>query len=754
MAITQRLNLIIGASAGQAEAAFGKLRGGFLGLGQSARSSGQQMGLVNQQMRALGTTMKYMFAGGAVYGTINMVRNLSQFQQQLGLIAAIGGSAGFKSLQAGPGLDRFSNQLLGAATDTIQSYQSMNDAAINFLSTVQAGKGVPESSIVPSLEAISKAATLSQTPVEDVTKAVTTMNVAFGRVNSTRNIQDFAAKWYTLISQAPGGVSAAPQLINQMGSLASASRLAHVAPGQMMALLLDTLRFGIPPSQAGQGLAYLLRSVATPEAGGTVKSAKQIFASLGITNDFVQQQGGLAAIYKIFQTAKTAGVRGNLRRASRTALANIGDPNFDPNNIADLGLSGQGINILAGVFRRQHALRTAIALYSLWSSGTMQEDLKKLGDSQQAYQKQLSDFKDAWNRFAAQSPLAKAGIALQGIQLQVSKGLNPILNLFTGALPWMQKQMLRHPGVTQDISTATFALMAGLGLNKILGSPLGRIPGMRRIRILRSLLGATSGAAQLGLQAKTMEDLLKGEAGRGLQDGSPERPFYVVVLGSLSAPPGAGGGGDNGPGGFKFPAIIGRVARSRWAKVGVGITGAAVLGDQLMNEIMAQQHGMWNAAQVNRVLGAGSKHQFFKGGQLMWDAMGHAFLISPQTHGQFRKLNQQEFQTVHRQLLGQGWQQSQESVAKRLHMNMTNLQRLERQAFGKDFEKTLTSGNDKLLAQIQDQGLGGLTLDLTIMQDGKKVSKSRVHLDPSQFSGGKTPGSRGRKKVMKVTPHA
>src|SRR5207344_281799 len=113
------------------------------------------------------------------------------------------------------------------------------------------------SDIIPSVIAIGRAAQLSQTPIEDMTKALTTMNVEFKRPVNTKNIEDFAAKWYELISQAPGGQAAAPQLVGQMGQLASQAVFAHVGPGQMMALLLSTLRFGIGPQQAGSGLGYL-----------------------------------------------------------------------------------------------------------------------------------------------------------------------------------------------------------------------------------------------------------------------------------------------------------------------------------------------------------------------------------------------------------------------------------------------------------------------------------------------------------------
>jgi TP901 family phage tail tape measure protein len=740
--ISQRLALFFTANAGQAQATLGRLGGSFLTMGQNASRAGQQTSVVNSQMRALGTTFKYMVAGATIYGAMNMVRQLSQFQQQLGLISAIGSSAGFNL--TGRNLGDLKNQLYGASTELIQPLGDVSDAVVNYLSTVQAGQGVGRNQIIPSILTIGKAARLSQTPIEDMTKALTTLNVEFGRPVNTRNIGDLAARWYQLISMVPGGISAAPQLVGQMANIGAGARLANVNPGQMLALTSGVLRFGVPPSQAGQGLGYLLRSLAAPESPGTVKSAREMFASLGISNNFVRQQGGYAALIKIFEATKRAGVGGNFQRAAQIARAT--GETADPNQISDLPISGAGVNVLATVFRRQHALRTAVALYSMWQSGRLGKDLELLNDSQSAYEQQQKKFAEAWRRFSDQAGLAKAATALQNIQMQIASSFAPILNVATKPVTWLQGLMQHHPGATQVASQATLALFATLGINRFLGGPLGKIPGLGRIPILGKLLGAGGALGQTALIAKTAEDFAKNAATKGLQDGSPERPFYVIVLGSIMAPPGSSGPVGSGTPGPQIPPVIGAAGRNlgkwKWLGRAFGVAGAAVLAQQLGDEIFNQQAGTWSGAQVMGVLGIG-RHTFrMRDNQnLLADPFGHYFKYGKGIKG-YQKLSQRDFlsEAFSDKQLDKG---DKTFLAGLLHTDVRTIDRMINS--GHAFEKAA-----KMMHGAMTNVKGDIALDITLHDAGKK-GRARVHLPADTvFQGGKTPGATGQKKVIKT----
>jgi hypothetical protein len=731
--ISQRLALFFTANAGQAQASIGQLGNSFLRMGNAAGRSAQGTSLVNQQMRALGTTFRYMLAGGAIYGALNATRQLAQFQQQIGLIAAIGGSSGM--LNTSRQIGDLKNQMYGASVELIQPLGDVADAITNYLSTVQ---GRPRSEIIPSVEAIGKAAKLSQTPIEDMTKALTTMNVAFGRPVSTRNIEDFAAKWYELISLAPGGVSAAPQLVGQMGNIAVGARMAALRPGQMMALTLGTLRFGIPPQQAGQGLAYLLRSLATPEAPGTIKSAREMFSSLGISNEFIRHEGGMRALIKIFRAARDRGVHGDFGRAAQIARA--GGDQVDPNQISDLPIGGQGINVLATIFRRQHALRTAIALYSMWQSGQLGRDLEKLGDSTQAFMKQQAIFAEAWRKFSEQSGLAKAGRALESMRMQFMEGIDPAIELLAKPLPWLQKTLQHHEGITKALGYGTIGLLGALGINKLTGGMLGRTV-LGRLPIIGGLLGAGTHAALL---AKTAEDFSKNAVARNIQDGSPERPFYVIVMGELD--PRIQKGTPGVPGSPLPPVVAGgRFAGLSRARL-FGYAGLAVGGAFAGYEL----YKAWGSKAPPRMDDGGVPTGRFVGPHAHRGVMnlGHGFYYSPQ-HGILMQDSTGKLAPIPK--LSQ--QQAGAFTASQLGITMKQLKQIENLTKRHDIASILDSGNKKLLAQIADISTSGMTIDLTIVQDGKKTTK-RVHLPmDTVFKGGKSPGALGRKKVIKKTVH-
>lgn len=732
--MSSRLALFLTANTAQATAALGRIPGSFMNIGRSAYQSSRQTSQWNQQMRALGTTIRYAFAGAALYGSMNMVRNLSQLQQQLGLISAIGTSGGFNLV--GKNLDSMANQIFKASTDLITPTSDIADALTNLVSTVQSGQGLNRNDLVPAVEMIGRAAKLSQTPVEDMTRALTTMNVAFARPISLKNISDFAAKWYTLISSAPGGVSAAPQLAGQLGNIAGGARFAHVSPGQMFSMMLGTLRFGIVPQQAGQGLAYLLRTIATPEAPSTVKSAKEMFAQLGITNDFVQRQGGQAALFRIFGAAQKAGIHGNLQQAAKTAFAQVqAGGQQDEGSIAGLGLTGAGINVLATAFRRQHALRTAIALYSMWASGQFQRDLGSLGDSMSAVQKQQKEFADAWARFVKQAGLAQAATAVQNLTLQFSKNLAPVLNLATRPLVGLEHAAARHPGVTQDVSYGVAALLAALGLNKLAG---GRIFGaFKNVPILKNIFGAGSQAA---LMTKAAEDAAKG-VGNLTPGLSPEHPLYVVVVGQLLKSPGTTSGNLSGGG---SPA--GKIEDIAKKTAPGGLTGllARFGGWRMVGRLGAAGLAGYGLAELQKFLFGGGHPSLQKG---MVNLQGGKLVFDPKTKAWFKG----DHTGLMQFLPGDTRREQEISAAKALHTTFQNIKKLEAAFQSPDVGKVLKDNNDRLVAAITGSP-GQFTLDLTIVQDGKPTVTKRVHIDPSEFQGGKSASGRGRKsKVLKKT---
>jgi len=72
----------------------GAVAQGFGTIGRQVSENTRLSERLNSQWRAIGTTIRYAVAGGAVFGLANMVNNLRNVQQQLGLMQAIGSRQG------------------------------------------------------------------------------------------------------------------------------------------------------------------------------------------------------------------------------------------------------------------------------------------------------------------------------------------------------------------------------------------------------------------------------------------------------------------------------------------------------------------------------------------------------------------------------------------------------------------------------------------------------------------------------------
>src|SRR5262245_43462401 len=101
-------------------------------IGEASRMSDR----LNNQWRAIGTTIRYALAGQAVFGLTRMIGQLKDVQVQLGLISAIGTNPQGRPFSTQE-VTQMGNELQNAAANSMTGINQMNDAAVNFLSTVQ-----------------------------------------------------------------------------------------------------------------------------------------------------------------------------------------------------------------------------------------------------------------------------------------------------------------------------------------------------------------------------------------------------------------------------------------------------------------------------------------------------------------------------------------------------------------------------------------------------------------------------------------
>src|SRR5687768_14703953 len=87
-----RLNLIWTSQGGQLRADMQRNIHQLSQWDRQVRGSNQQLGLFGQQMRAVGTTLRYALAGLTVYGVAGAVQGLGQFLDRLGQIDSLAGT--------------------------------------------------------------------------------------------------------------------------------------------------------------------------------------------------------------------------------------------------------------------------------------------------------------------------------------------------------------------------------------------------------------------------------------------------------------------------------------------------------------------------------------------------------------------------------------------------------------------------------------------------------------------------------------
>lgn len=499
---------------------------------------------LNNQWRAIGTTIRYAIAGTALYGLTSMVSKVSQLNVQLAQMqaisnAGIGTSVGISNQQV-PAL---LNNLMNTSVQTITPLTEVNDAATNFLSTVQ---NVKPSELPQMLTQIGIGAKIAQTPIEDLTQAAATMQVAFGRAANPQTIGQFSRMWQMLVTTAPGGVSASSTIAQGLPGLASMFQLApgrgvpgNVGQAQMMALSLGVLRTGMPAATGLRGLTYLLQSVAQP----TGKAAKAL-SGIGITPEFVQQQGVFAAVMKLLHQIRPV--------SGRTARQlGIMDENALPDtastDVSSLpGIPAAELTRLRTMIPRIHGVRAAIILSSqLRQQGdvsSIQQDLANMLAAQDENSKQSHQLAKSWQQFRQRARLADAANAINTMGLQVAQTFEPVMGFVAqNVLDPVAKAARTHPRATRDIALGGAGFLAAMGIGRFLGA--GRLPGLRRLPGISGLLG---GAGSAFVREHAISAAMSGGAGLG---ASPQNPLYVVVVGQLfgggtpSPTPGGGGGG-------------------------------------------------------------------------------------------------------------------------------------------------------------------------------------------------------------------
>jgi hypothetical protein len=547
--------------AGTVRAQMGELAGGMMGINNSIQQTSRNSGYLSNQLRAVGTTLRYALAGTAVFGATSLVRQLSALQTQTALMVTLQ-----PDIERTTGsISSLLDSLQQGSNEALTPMNQLGDATVNLLSSIQ---GVSGSDVTRIPTMLAEAAQLAQTPVEDLTKGVTGMIQAFGEAPTSRNFEGLARGFLTLTRRAPGGIAAGPQIVQQLGPAALASRLAHISPQQLFGLTNTVLRAGGSPATAMRGLNFLLQAIATPN-----KAEAKVLAGIGITPDFVQQRGGLAAIQTLVNAMKQRGVTGNISRnapifqADEDTLANV--EGMGMQGLQGLGVGGQGLQLAQRAIGRIHGVRALIAILQQMNpeTGHLVGDIRAADNAVQGFGQEGTLLADQFKDFRKRQPLRAAGIALQNLALEAPRALQGILNPVARAADRIGQLGIDHPHGTRRVMQVAMGALGAIGIARFF---LGG----------RGFLGK-SFVAERSIAAATNPERA------GILGGSPENPLFVIVVGQLfggnTPPPRPGRTGaieriaeDLGIG--AGASRLGRLGRLRMALRGGALPAAALLG--------------------------------------------------------------------------------------------------------------------------------------------------------------------------------
>lgn len=521
----------------------------------------------NNQWKAIGTTLRYAVAGGAVFNAAQMVPDLRDLQRQVGLISELSG-------QSADAVIRNQQQVRAGAVEAVTPITEFNEGLINFYSSVS--QRPPQNQAVEIMKEISLTAQMAQTQVPEVSKAVTGMLNVFGTTPNIGNIQRYTRMITDLINTVPGGPEAARQIMQQFPTIASPVSQARGTPYQVLGLFQTLLQTGGTPAMHGRGLAYLAQTVGN--LGNQTPRTEKAWRSLGITPDVVQRIGVAGAIMTALREIRKEGVEGGGDRLNAQTDEMLDELPSGAQPAEALGLTGRGAELLGALNPRVHAAREMALLL-----GHYDEVGRSLDSMEADYRGTAGAVKK--NRrlveaFTAPQHIMRGQIALQGLQQQVALGLAPVANFASDQIVRLGRAANENPRRTEQVVTGGAAFLGALGIARFLAA--GRWPGVNRIPGVRNVLGA-------GGQAFVRANAVQAAAtAGGILGDAPQNPMYVTVVGQIfGGTPGTPAPTTPGGGTPPIVATAGRAGRlSRFGRlartggnVGMLLAGGALLAD-------------------------------------------------------------------------------------------------------------------------------------------------------------------------------
>jgi hypothetical protein len=574
-----RMNLIWASHGDQLRADLQRNIGGLTQFNQRLNDSGRRLGAWGQQMKAIGTTIRYALAGAAVYGVASAVTNLGEFEQALGNIDSLAARVDQNGNLRGLGgqLDKVGDFALqtsskfGIAVTDIEQYMQ------RFYSSFDAPAGARGMSQMRGFT--NEIAQLQIALGGEVGNPAELASGIAGLIHamgggalrdipgSTRRIANIVA---TTTQRSP--VLTGTDITRDIGRLGAGLNVSRMTPEQIFALYGAASQAGGSPAVIGRGISQMVSAGLVP--GHLQKRQIAAFQQAGLPTDAnsLRKLGGWEVLMRMMHAVQ----QGPIHARNAAALRDEGITD-DQQAVDQAGISGINMNLAANLFGRQESFRQFINLLAVGGPKALDDFIGSIKDGEKQ------------NRSAQRAEIANRRRFFQRLQetqrnigIEFLRGFAPLFSGYARALSGVGSTAMRI-GPTGLVAGAGGVVAANVashllfktGLTGLAGRGIGRIPGV----------GPLLGRFGLGKLAARSSELAAASligAGpnvfqsSGIQGaGSRANPFWVVVdplswfmpgapSDRAAGPGGPGGGG----GGGRVPWVIPPWIRGAGARLG------------------------------------------------------------------------------------------------------------------------------------------------------------------------------------------
>lgn len=538
-------------------------------LGQGFRQAGRDAGYMGNQVKAIGTTLRYYLAGRVVFGVTSAIGSLREFKNELGTLNALAGQLdsqgkfhglGSQLQDLGSDAIQVSNEFGIAVTD-IEKYMQRFYSAFELSGTQQQNMAAAKKW---AEDIAGLAVTLgSEAGDPDALGGGIAgfINAIPGGTNDIGGNTDRIANLIAFLTQKTPNITGR-NISNDIGRIGSTMGLTDMTPEQAFAVWTSAGKSGGSAQVIGRGITQLMAaSLLHPQS----PAQKAAFEAATGTSDpsKLRTMGGFEVLKKLLDY-----VGGSYDIGKPKDLAGFNTEEDLNTALSDSALNKGGLTKLYDLFGRQESVRQFINLLGQGGSKALDDFIKGIGEATDA------DL-NAQRIRAAQSQrgLQQFQTSMSNLNLSLVRGLEFPLETLGKGIKFLSDQAAAHRTATSVAvgSAATLYATRLLGRFGAFNSLQRRVNTAEEIaggvgglnkstRLARGFLRLAQGASTV--ERSAVEGALVAEAspnviGGGIADGSRSNPLWVIIH-PYSNYVGVGGGypGNQGGGGGGGTTII------------------------------------------------------------------------------------------------------------------------------------------------------------------------------------------------------